>query len=190
MADTTTKQGPLAGLDLPATDAVTVTERPFLGKLVLRGDGEGFRDAVRGVLQTDLPPPLQFTTADACTVLWQGPDQWLVVGDPDDTKARESALRGAVDGIHAAVTDVSSGTTVLRLSGPAARDVLYKGCALDLDPPAFAKGSCAPTRIAAFAVTLVQVDETPAYEIIIARSLARTFGEWLVDACREFTAEA
>lgn len=188
MADPATKQSPLAGLDLPAGDAVTVSERPFLGKLILRGEGADFHAAVRPVLGTDLPAPLRFAASGRLSVLWQGPDSWLVVGEGDAIKDIETALRTALADIHAAVTDVSAGTTVLRLIGPAAREVLSKGCALDLDPPGFAIGSCSPTRIAAFAVTLVQTDDAPTYEMYVARSLARTFAEWLVDACREFTA--
>jgi len=188
VADAMTRQSPLASLDLPASAAVTLTERPFLGKLVLRGDGETFRDAVRPVLGVDLPTPLRFAAADRLSILWQGPDSWLLTGDADAIRRTAGDLRAALAGVHAAVTDVSSGTTVLRLSGLAARDVLYKGCGLDLDPPAFDTGTCAPTRVAAFAVTLVQVDGTPTYDMFVARSLAWTFAEWLIDACREFKA--
>jgi sarcosine oxidase subunit gamma len=188
VADLATKQSPLAGLDLPAGSAVSVAELPFLGKLILRGDVGAFRDAVRGVVGVNLPDPLRFAVSESCSVLWQGPDSWLLTGDMDKIRETEAALRTSLAGVHAAVTDVSSGTTVVRLAGPAARDVLYKGCALDLDPPAFTTGACVPNRIAAFAVTLVQIDDTPTYDLYVARSLARTFVEWLIDACGEFVA--
>ncbi len=189
MADPATKHSPLATLTVPdrltgGTADVSLTERPFLGKLVLRG-GDGIHDAVRPVLGLDLPAPLRSAASGRLQVLWQGPDSWLIVGERETVGYTEEALRVAASGLHAAVTDVSSGTTVLRLAGPAARDVLLKGCGIDLEPPAFGTGSCTPTRVAAFAVTLVQIDDAPTYDLYIARSLARTFAEWLIDACGE-----
>jgi sarcosine oxidase subunit gamma len=120
------------------------------------------------------------------TLLWQGPDSWLIVAPANRISAVVSELRTSLAGMHAAVTDVSSGTTVLRVAGPNARDLLYKGCFIDLDPPAFTAGRCAATRIAAFAATIHQVDDEPAYDLYVARSMALAFSEWLVDAGHEY----
>ena len=51
-------------------------------------------------------------------------------------------------GSHHALTDVSDGLVTFTLAGPSARDVLAKGCPLDLHPRAFTPGSCARSLLA------------------------------------------
>ena len=62
--------------------------------------------------------------------------------------------------------------TVLRVSGPRARDVLAKGLPIDLDPRAFPLGSAATSVISLMGVQLWQVDDTRSYDIAVFRSLS------------------
>ena len=104
-----------------------------------------------------------------------------------DDRAEEVAerLRTALQEEFAAVTDVSAGSGVIRLTGPWVRDVLAAGCTLDLHPRAFQVGRCAQTILARAMVTIVQVDDAPTFDLFVRRSFADYLARWLEDAGRE-----
>jgi len=196
MSEHVRRESPLVGLRLDEHPApaeatgVILGERPFLGHLNLRGalGDASFAAAVRKV--TGVEPPAEPNTtldAKAHTLVWLGPDEWLVLA-PSEARAGETlrALREALGGTFAAVTDVSGGQTVIRVSGRHARDVLAKGCPVDLHPRAFGPGRCAQTHIAKSAALIRQVDETPAYDLVVRRSFADYLWRWLEDAAQEY----
>ncbi len=78
--------------------------------------------------------------------------------------------------------DLSANRTTLELSGPGARTVLEKGCALDLHPRAFAPGRCAQTLLSKVAVVLDQLDAQPCYRLLVRGSFAQYLADWLLDA--------
>ncbi len=87
----------------------------------------------------------------------------------------------------AAVSDQSDARAALRLSGPNVRDMLGKGCMIDLHPAAFPPGAAAMTSIAHMGVHLWRVDEPPCdgdaiFDILIARSMAASFWSWVTNA--------
>ena len=84
------------------------------------------------------------------------------------------------------MVDQSHGRAVLRLAGARARDVLAKGCRLDLHPRAFRPGMCAQTAIAQIGVLLHQVDERPTYDLYVAGGYAVDLLEWLTASAAEF----
>ena len=88
--------------------------------------------------------------------------------------------------MHVSVNDVTGGQTVITLSGPNAREVLSKGCPLDLHPLVFRPGDCAQTLLAKANVTLRCIDDTPSYELIVRRSFADYTALWLQDAALEY----
>ena len=135
-----------------------------------------------------LPGPGESARDGDRTTLCLGPDEWLVLG-PDGTQGDiESELRDAIarSGGWGAVTDVSAARTTFELSREHARDVLAKGCSLDLHPRAFGPGRCAETALARAQVVLHQVDERPTYELLVAGSLAAYLAAWLADAMDEY----
>ena len=193
--DATGRRSPLAGFFAAAAPdsadgaGVVISERPFLGHLNLRGDpaDTAFTSAAESVLGLALPTKPN-TTAESgdLLALWLGPDEWLIVTLPDARTALAASLESALDGIHAAVTDVTGGQTVISVTGPNARDVLAKGCPLDLHPSAFRPGDCAQTLLAKANVTLRCVDDAPSYELIVRRSFADYAALWLQDAALEY----
>lgn len=172
---------------LPATGQLTLAELPFPPQTNLRGDpaDRRFVDAVTGALGC-APPLVPNTVAEggACRILWLGPDEWLVVGHADG----EAVLREALAGLHAAATDVTGNRTVLALRGAAAREVLAKGCPLDLHPRLFGPGRCAQTLLAKAQIILEQRDGAPGYHLFVRPSFARYVADWLVDAMGEYIA--
>lgn len=168
---------------------VTLGERPRRGQLLLRGDigSRAFVSALRRVLGVSVPrTPNTVREKDETAILWLSPDEWLIVV-PGGREVKLSAeLRKALARQHTALTDVSDSRTVIGLTGPHARDVLMKGCSLDLHPRAFAAGHCAQTRLARAHMLLHQLDESPAYDIYVHRSFADYAWRWLENAAKEY----
>ena len=195
LTDRTGRQSPLsaffaAAAGGPADGAgVVVSERPFLGHVSLRGDpGDGgFTSAAEAVLGFRLPTEPNTTAGKGgLLALWLGPDEWLVVTPPDAQTPLAQSLEAALEGMHAAVTDVTGGQTVITLSGPRARDVLAKGCPLDLHPSVLRPGDCAQTLLAKANVIIRCVDDSPSYELTVRRSFADYAALWLQDAAQEY----
>lgn len=196
MSDFSLRQSPLATLHLggretpPSPDAmVYLVEKTPVGKLNLRAnpaDSPLIR-AIERVLGYALPlEPNQTTGEGARRALWLGPDEWLITVPGGQEDALLKALSDAAAEYHVALCDVSDARIVLTLSGPRARDVLEKGCGLDLHPRAFQTGHCAQTRLARTAVLLHQTGDTPVYDIHVACSFAAYLWIWLEDAAAEF----
>lgn len=173
----------------PSDAGVVLAERRHWGKLVLRGD-PGERNFLAGATKVlgMAPPTAPNTTGNGqeATVIWTAPNEWLVVTKPGAEGALEAAFSRSLAGIHHAVTDTSDHSTIIGLSGAAARIVMAKGCALDLHPRAFGPGDAAQAHLAQAQVTLWQIDDTPTYEILVRASFAAYLWAWLVDAGLEF----
>lgn len=197
MADAIRQESPLvevkvAPLPAPGEVAagVVISERPFLGHLNLRGNADegGFQDAVAGVLGTPLPKiPNTMAASQSVGVAWLGPDEWLVLSRAQDLEQLRRALLEAVADYFATVTDVSSGQTVIAVSGARAADLLSRGCPLDLHPRAFLPGHCAQSHIAKSAALICKPDEQPAFEVVVRRSFADYLFRWLTDAAAVLT---
>ena len=180
-------------LDARITDSrgdagIALCERRFRAKINLRGKpAKPFLDAVTEVLGVS-PPKMPNTTANVknITALWLGPDEWLVVGAPEGEDALAASLRAALDGQHYSVTDVTEGRTIIGLSGPHARDVLMKGCPIDIHPREFKAGDCAQSTLAKANIILHQVSDDPSYDIYVERSFASYLWDWLEDASLEY----
>ncbi|MFI6625221.1 sarcosine oxidase subunit gamma [Streptomyces sp. NPDC050528] len=199
MADTALsvpRRSPLAGAAdrLAATTrssggTIRLAELPFLAQVNLRLDPKGAAaDAVGLALGLSLPvEPNTVVRSGELTVLWLGPDEWLVVGPPDTQRDVEQRIRAAAGDEHIAVTDVSAQRTTLLVSGARARDLLAHGCALDLHPRAFGAGRCAQTMLARAQVVLVARDEPGSgFWVLVRSSFAGYLTDWLLDAAAEY----
>jgi sarcosine oxidase, subunit gamma len=148
----------------------------------LRGNAsdDGFLAAVRGVLRFELPRVPNTTTSDGSNVAyWLGPDEWLLATNFSTTLAW--ALKEALAGTFAAVTEVGGGNEVLVLEGAAGREALAAECPLDLDPRAFGPGQCAQTRFAHAAVLLRPLANGD-IELVVRRSFAEYVRQHLSSA--------
>lgn len=172
----TTESGvrPPAASSAPVTRSLLAGWREGLSIVNLRGNAEdpAFCEAVAQSLGGAALPIKAGTTSESGVVriVWAGPDDWFVIGPKGQAEALAERLREALAGLHHAVTDVSSGYTVLHLSGTPARDVLAQGCPLDLHPRVFASGACAGSHFFKASVWLWQTDEAPVYELLVRRS--------------------
>jgi sarcosine oxidase, subunit gamma len=184
---------PLARPPVSPANGLILAELAVPGQINLRGRSSdtGFLAAAGSVLDCRLPvSPNTVQTAGDLTVLWLGPDEWLVLTPPGAEAAIIARLREALAGVHAAVTDVSGNLTRLRLAGNHARDVLAKGCSLDLHPRRFQPGQCVQTLILRCGIILHQIDDRPSYDLLPRRSFAEYLWMWLSDAMAEYGGRA
>jgi sarcosine oxidase subunit gamma len=196
MSELRFRESPLARFDLAVRaekareDAgVIAREYAFLGHINLRGDARDsrFTDVVETVIGGELPVAANTVNdAQGNVVYWLGPDEWLIVTLGEYRAMIESELRMALAGLHCAVTDVSGGQTVVHLRGTHVRELLAKGCPIDLHARAFGIGQCAQSHLAKAPILIGQIENQPCFEIIIRRSFADYFWLWLEDAATEY----
>lgn len=172
-------------------DAATVrlTEQAPAGAIALRLDSADaiVLQSVHEALGMELPlTPNTWHGQDGTAVLWQAYDEWLVLTADGRQTQLAARLTLALAGRHSAVTDISDLQAEFLIEGPASRDLLRKGCAVDLHPRIFSTGHLALTALARVRVVLWQTAETPAYRLRVERSHAHYLWDWLVDAGREF----
>lgn len=113
------------------------------------------------------------------------PGQWLLLADKgaDGSFCRDIRERIGELGY---VSEQSHSRVVIRVSGEQSRDLLAKGCRLDLHPKVMRPESCATTVIAQVGVLVHQVDDVPSYDLLVLSGFARCFWEWLEEAALEF----
>jgi sarcosine oxidase subunit gamma len=192
MADTLERTSPLrlwAEHFARLSNSVAIVEEAFVTMVDLRVDPAGpGAQAAAELLGVELPTTAStYARNSDTTVIWQGPDEWLVTGTGLSGPELEARLREVVSPHGGAAVDVSGQRTTLRLSGPHSRDVLAKGCAIDLHPKAFGEGTAAQTRLGQAGVILLAVDSGASYRILVRSSFARYLADWLLDAAEEYT---
>jgi sarcosine oxidase subunit gamma len=169
-----------------AGEVLPLAERTFLGHINLRGrpDDGAFLVAVQEVLGAALPLRPNTTARGAvATLIWLGPDEWLVQAPDELAPLLFGRLKIALAGQFAAVTQVSDGHVVLVLEHPRAVELLSRGCPLDLDESAFPVGTCAQSLLGKTGVLLVR--EAPMrFALTVRRSFARYLYEALQDAAQ------
>lgn len=180
-----------SGAAMLSVGTVQVVELPFQGVLRVqcRDANPAFQAVARDVLGVKLPLSANTRRRGAVDCLWIGPNDWLLVTRPveDNRLLQQLQTRLAkLQELTTAVTLLTDARTVLQVSGAAARDLLNKGCALDLHPDAFAPGQCAMTLLEQVPVALYPGDEHECYYLLVDRSYAAFVWRWLQCAIKEF----
>jgi methylglutamate dehydrogenase subunit D len=163
---------------------VTTREGLCVASILAHRGGEAALSAlVRTRYGLDLPTIPRAVRGAAHAFVWAGPGQWLLIAEQREDLSELSRL--------AAVSDQSDARAALRLSGPNVRDMLAKGCMIDLHPTAFPSGAGAMTSIAHIGVHIWRVDESPSgggaiFDILIARSMAASFWSWAKASAAEY----
>jgi sarcosine oxidase, subunit gamma len=166
----------LAAIGVRTGGGVIVEHVPFLTQIDVRVDA---------ALLGRAPYPLPTTPNTAWeegprAALWLGPDEWLVLGPPGAGADIVGEIDAALEGAHRSVVDASANRVALELSGPRAKEVLSKGCAIDLHPRAWRPGMCAQTMLARAQVILHERSDTTG--ILVRPSFADYLVDWLIDA--------
>ena len=121
-------------------------------------------------------------------VICLGPTDWLVVA-VDPNPILERWLHESLEDSPFRATNVSQALTRIEIVGPEVRDLMAKGCSLDLHPPLFPPGRSARTRFASMPI-IVRCAGTFKFELIVTQSYRDYLLAWLADAELEFETPA
>ena len=168
--------GPVA-----ADPGAIVSLRGDLGHINLRGRASdaAFLQAVEQELGQALPVQPNTISAGRHHVCWLGPDEWLVVTPVATAAELAGRLEQALSSNHASVNDISGGQIALMLHGAKSRELLARGCPLDLHPREFQAGDCAQSGLARANVLIALVDEEPTFMVVVRRSFSDYLCRWL-----------
>jgi len=162
--------------------AVALGECPLMDMLNLRGNPQDAAFTAAVAAATGLALPLQANTATlgaGRTMLWLGPDEWMLQCEAGGAAALEKGLRAALAGQHFSVVEVGHGFTTLSVHGPGAGALLSRGCPLDFHHSAFQAGHMAQTHIARANAIVLCRQAGSDYLLTVRRSFADYLFRWL-----------
>jgi sarcosine oxidase subunit gamma len=157
---------------------VSLPRRDIVQVMVRRGREDAFATAMAQSFGIVPPAPGHATGDGAVCAIWVQPVAYMLSAVPGGLAERATVAFAGL----AAVEDQSHGRTTIAISGPAARDVLARGCRIDLHPRAFGPGRAASTPIAQIGCLLHQTDDAPTFELTVFSTLAEPFFHWLLEA--------
>ena len=162
-----------------------------IGYLNIRGNASDseFVEIVQKVCGVALPVAANTKDGGDIKIYWLGPDEWLLAGHIGAISELAVALAQELEHTHTAVNNLSGGQVCYRLAGDAARDLLAKGCTLDLHSDVFGVDHCAQTALAKATVLISPLAVGRGYEIIVRRSFADYLWQWLMRAGRQYRIE-
>ncbi len=134
--------------------------------------------ARRGRAVSAMPGAGRAATTPWGEALSIAPETWLVLSEK-----RDNANPPHLD--EAIVVDQSSAYAVFIVTGAKAREMLAKGCRVDLHPRAFPVGAVARTVIAQIPAIVHRVTED-GYRLLAPSSLAHSFHQFLRHAGAEY----
>ena len=126
-----------------------------------------------------------FSVSGDRRALWLGPDESLLICSNQDAEELHRTLSTQLSGQHFQLTLLSDALAFYELNGPYVREILAKGCALDLHVSAFRPGQCAQSNLERAAVTLMCEAEN-SFRLICRTSFADYVEIWLKDAAIEY----
>jgi sarcosine oxidase subunit gamma len=122
------------------------------------------------------------TTRGSARILCLAPGDWLIVSSDVTASSLREGLQTELAAKGLVLADVTDAFESLEVRGPDARDLLSSGCGLDLHPHSFAAARCARTRFAQIPVVIECIDDSPRFELSVARSYFDYLHLWLTDA--------
>ena len=171
---------------------VTLSERPAVAIWQVAAwralDVAPLRAAIAERLDLGLPGDRRAARGRETLAFQVAPRRWWLVSNDTGVDRRGAELAALVAG-RAALADLGHARAVVRLGGRACRSVLAKLCRIDLHPTALPAGHVAQTPLGQVAAVIHALDDAPAFDLYLPRSLARSGVEGLIDAALEFGLE-
>lgn len=158
-----------------------------LAMLRLRGFDAAVLDAVSEVIGVALPVRPNMASGRSPRVLCLAPNEWMIAGFAGEADTVLEAASGA-DVAHLA--QVGEGVVTYEVAGPAARNLLAKGCTLDFHPRVFGSGQCAQSLLAQVGVVIDRAPDGEDFVVYASASYAHHLESWFADAIIEFRQEA
>ena len=133
----------------------------------------------------DLDLPLEspkVTMNKETRVLWNAPRTWLIISSK---KNIVSSIKDKCDNENFAVTDISHSRAVIQIKGLQAKEVLKKGCPININE--IQVNSCAGTVFNGITIVVDCVNNNPdTFNLLALRSFGETFYHHITDAALEF----
>jgi sarcosine oxidase, subunit gamma len=148
-------------------------------------EGPGI-DSVPRLEGRAFPSQVGATSRGSVRVLCLAPGDWLIVSREHTASGLRQRLEPDLAGQGLALVDVTDAFATIEVHGPAARELLAKGCGLDVHRHSFVTGRCARTRFAQTPALIECIDDSPRFELSVARSYFDYLYSWLKDAAVEF----
>jgi sarcosine oxidase subunit gamma len=187
---TAVSTSPLDGVRALEMEGLSICELRLLGKVTLRGNvqDKAFTEAAASVLGAALPiEPMTSVDSGSYRIFWKAFDEWLIWTPEGAQTELIQNLKSAMDHCSKAVVDVSDYYHVIRVDGSLSRELLSKGCLVDLDPHIFAEGQATGTgfHLATIFITRVSKD---GFDVMIRWSFADYLWRYFLDGAREWGA--
>ena len=133
----------------------------------------------------DLDLPLEspkVTMNKETRILWNAPRTWLIISSK---KNIVSSIKDKCDNENFAVTDISHSRAVIQIKGLQAKEVLKKGCPININE--IQVNSCAGTVFNGITIVVDCVNNNPdTFNLLALRSFGETFYHHVTDAALEF----
>lgn len=129
-----------------------------------------------------LPQTARAVELAGATIVWAGPEHWLIIQPQVSGVDPSVELAKAFNGL-ASVVDVSDSRVIFRVSGVSAGDALSKGVPIDLHDRAFKPGDVAITHAAHLGFMLWRHVDGRGYDLACARTYSVDFRHWLERTC-------
>ncbi|PCJ83092.1 MAG: hypothetical protein COA52_19365 [Hyphomicrobiales bacterium] len=139
------RQSPLAHRKTLTGDGdLAMHEAALLGKIILRADEKLAEKSIKAAINGASLPKAACTSTNVSdsqvSILWLGPDEWMIVCAPDGEQTIIAGLEKALNGKHFQISDVSDYYTCIDISGENSREIMMNLSTLDLHPSVFKRG--------------------------------------------------
>jgi heterotetrameric sarcosine oxidase gamma subunit len=115
-------------------------------------------------------------------ILWNGPNNWLLVSSKKETIKEINEKLPATD---FAITDISHSRAIIQIEGNNTKEILKKGCPFNFNE--LKKDTCLNSIYNGISVTIDMLDDNPdKVRIFTLRSFGESFYHSITDACLEF----
>ncbi len=133
----------------------------------------------------DLDLPLEspkVTMNKETRVLWNAPRTWLIISSK---KNIVSSIKDKCDNENFAVTDISHSRAVIQIKGLQAKEVLKKGCPININE--IQVNNCAGTVFNGITIVVDCINNNPdTFNLLALRSFGETFYHHITDSALEF----
>ena len=126
--------------------------------------------------------PLNVSSNNNTRILWNGPNNWLLVSNKNELLKEISEK---FDEVNFAVTNLSHSRAIIELDGENAKEVLKKGCPYDFNE--LNNNNCINSTFNGMSVTIDILDYNPnKIRIFTLRSFGESLYHSITDGCLEF----
>ena len=114
-------------------------------------------------------------------VLWNAPRTWLIISSKENII---NNIKEKCTDENFAITDISHSRAVIQIKGLQAREILKKGCPLNINE--FKTNNCAGTVFHGISIVVDLIDNNPyTFNLLILRSFGESFYHHITDASLE-----